>query len=533
MSEETENYSVVYATDVPHSDTVVLTMDELGEKWLSEAMNKYDPTNRQYSAYLSDKSSQESLTQETIDQLASNPQGDLKKINRINSIVKFYINKDDIIGKVADVIETNVNTEYRLSYKDFSTQRNKAKTLEKAKTLISNFNESISIESIIRNVIPTVYTEGNCIMCLRNDKDDYKIDFYPLGVVEVSNYSVGNNPVLLVNMEELKSRLSGNYPKTKKKRKALFFENMESEIKANYPKEVYQAYIDKEQYAKLDVKYSAIIRIGNMNGKYGLTPIFRTLSDVIMLDTFKDADKTTSKSRSKKIIVQLLNKEITGENYAKDRFDITSWSHANFVQAFKQKTVVVTAPPAVRDVKYVESKTELTDVSVVNEYRGKVLNSLGIGFLVEGSNSVSTANISVSQLMKTINKISEQLEEVLARYYKQILSDNGIDVSYAPKIKIIDSEQLEMDVKKELASLLYTTFNASLETSFGILGIDVADEAEKRKSEKEKGYDEVFAPRQTAYTNSGKKNNEEKVGNPRESTNPNKENYDKDYNKSR
>ena len=30
----------------------------------------------------------------------------------------------------------------------------------------------------------------------------------------------------------------------------------------------------KEQYAKLDIRYSGIVRTGNMNRKYGLTPIF-------------------------------------------------------------------------------------------------------------------------------------------------------------------------------------------------------------------------------------------------------------------
>ena len=33
---------------------------------------------------------------------------------------------------------------------------------------------------------------------------------------------------------------------------------------ANYPSEIYQAYKDKEQYAKLDIKYSAVCRIGQM-----------------------------------------------------------------------------------------------------------------------------------------------------------------------------------------------------------------------------------------------------------------------------
>lgn len=531
MSKENEDdFSVTIATDIKEENTVVVTTTEKAEQWMAEAMQKYDPSNRQYSTYLNDMSLRTFINQEVLDNLARNPQDDLNKIKQINSIIKYYINSDDIIGKVSDVIETNVNTEYRLSYNDFSSQRNKGKTLDKVKTLIGNFNESICIENIIRSSIPTTYTEGTVIMYLRHENGDYKIDFYPLGVAFISNYSIGVDPCVLIDINELVSRLSKNYPKTKKK-SALFFEDIDQEIKANYPIEIYDAYKNREQYAKLDIKYSYVMRTGNMNGKYGLSPIFRALSDVIMLNTFRDADETTSKSRSKKIIGQFLNKEMAGSEYSKDCFDLAAWCHENFMAGWKQKTVVVTAPPAVRDIKYIESKTELTDVKVVTEYRSKVYNTLGIGFLIEGTSSVSTANISVSQLLKTINKISQQLEIGLKKFYKQILVDNGYDLEYCPKINIIDSEQLEMSIKKDLATTLYTTFNTSLQTSLELLGIDMNDEIARRKEENDAGYDKIFTARQTAYNTSGTPASNSKGGNPRDSSNTDKEAYDEEYNK--
>lgn len=532
MSKENEDdFSVTIATDIKEDNTVVITTTERAEKWMSEAMQKYDPSNRQYSTYLNDMSLRTFINQEVLDNLARNPQDNLSKINQINSIIKYYINSDDIIGKVSDVIETNVNTEYRLSYNDFSSQRNKGKTLDKVKTLINNFNESICIENIIRSSIPTTYTEGTVIMYLRHENGDYKIDFYPLGVAIISNYSIGVDPCVLIDINELVSRLSKNYPKTKKK-SALFFEGIDQEIKANYPVEIYDAYKNREQYAKLDIRYSYVMRTGNMNGKYGLSPIFRALSDVIMLNTFRDADETTSKSRSKKIIGQFLNKEMAGSEYSKDCFDLAAWCHENFMAGWKQKTVVVTTPPAVRDIKYIESKTELTDVKVVTEYRSKVYNTLGIGFLIEGTSSVSTANISVSQLLKTINKISQQLEIGLKKFYKQILIDNGYDLEYCPKINIIDSEQLEMSMKKDLATTLYTTFNTSLHTSLELLGIDINDEIARRKEENEAGLDKVFTARQTAYNTAGTPGTtDSKGGNPRDSSDTNKEVYDEEYNK--
>jgi hypothetical protein len=101
------------------------------------------------------------------------------------------------------------------------------------------------------------------------------------------------------------------------------------------------------------------------------------------------------------------------------------------------------------------------------------------------SQSVSTANISVAQLLRTINKISEQLEDILQRWYKQVLFDNGYPIEYCPKVSVIDSEVLDFELRKDLATSLYTLFNGSLETSLGILGIDINDEKIKRKEENE------------------------------------------------
>ena len=77
---ETENFEVTYASKTDDEETVILTSGELTEKWLSEALKKYDPTNRQYSAYLDDKSSQNIVSQELLNTLSQNPQNDVNKI---------------------------------------------------------------------------------------------------------------------------------------------------------------------------------------------------------------------------------------------------------------------------------------------------------------------------------------------------------------------------------------------------------------------------------------------------------------------
>lgn len=531
MSEE---FEVVLSTK-PDDDTYVITsVEELSDKWLQDAISGYDPSNKKYSRYLKDGVSfVNTVTSELLDDLSDSPQSDLNKILKINTIIRKYINKDDIIGKTVESIETNVNTDMKLSYNAKLTSQAKEREQRKVKEFIECFNEQINIEGFIRSTVPTAYAEGNCIFYLRHDdNNNYIVDYYPLGVVEISDYNIGGNPVVLFNIQELKKRLQKIYGSDNK----LFFNNIKAEIKANYPKEVYEAYINNKKYAKLNHRYTGVVRIGNLNRKYGLSPIFRSLRPTMMLETFENSDRVNSKAKSKKIIHQKLRKEVLGNNGDKKGFEEMAYAHDNLMRAWAMPTVVVTSPPSVESISYIESKTELTDVNTVNSYRSKVLNTLGIGFLMDtSSQSVSTAHISIEQLLRIINKISEQIEHILQRWYKQILLDNGFDPIYAPKITIIDSEALDFKLRKDLATTLYTLFNGSLETSLAMLGIDINDEKAKRQAENDEKLDEIFFARSTAYTSSGQGTivNKNDAGRPKSDTPNDKNIYDDEYNKTR
>ena len=532
MSEniQSEDYEVIIRSKTSDGTEVVTSAEAITDKWLANAVAGYDATNQKYSAYLKDgNSSSDKLTPEYIDELADGTQSDLKKIQVINNIVRKEINKDGIVGKTVECVTSNINTKTKISYDNEITGRNKTKQLQQVKDFISAFNKTINTKRLIRTSIPTTFVEGNYICYLRHEDNKYKVDYYPLGVCEISDYDVNGDPVVLFNIKELRSRLQKVYKKTKKN-KALFFQNIEDEVKANYPKEVYDAFVAKEEYAKLDVRYSGVIRINNLNRKYGLTPIFRAFKDILMLDTFDNSDRVNSKAKAKKIIHQKLRKEVMGTELNKKGFEDMSYAHENLMSAWKQPTVVVTTPPTVESITYVEPKIELTDINTVNNYRSRVLAALGIGFLMDsGSQSVSTADISVTQLLRTINMISEQLEDILQKWYRQILLDNGLPVEYCPTIQVIDSEALDFDMRKDLASTLYTIFNGSMSTSLELLGIDVNDEKEKRIKENDENYEEIFKCRQTAYTSSGRGEITEtnnKGGRPADSKNQAKQSYD-------
>ena len=530
QEQSNEDFNVIFVSKTDDGTVVATTPLSIRDQKLQLALSQYDPENKKYSVYLNEGiSPSKSISVEEIEELSTNTQNDLNKVLRISAYNRKLINKNDIVGKTVESIDTNINTEIKLTYGNVDEGRNKKKKLDECKRFIKGFNSAIKVQQLTRNAITTSYVEGNWISYLRHeDKDNYTVDIYPLGVCEITETMINGEPVIWFNIKELRKRLQKVYRKTKKK-KPLMFENMEEEVKNSYPKEVYEAFINKEDYAVLDHKYTGIIRINNLNRKYGVSPILRAYTDLSMLDTFADSDRINSKAKAKKIIHQKMRKETMGQDYNKDFFPEVSYAHSNFMDAFKQNTVVVTSPPTVEEISYVEPKVEMTSKDTYNIYRSKVLSTLGIQFLMDsGSQSVSTASISVTQLMRTINAISEQLEDILKKWYRQIILDNGYPLDYTPDVNVIDTEQLEAELKHSLATLLFSTMNCSYATAFEILGLDINDEVQKRTMENEKKYDEIFKPHGSQYTNSEKRNPEDnKGGRPADSNNKVKQQYDK------
>lgn len=209
-----------------------------------------------------------------------------------------------------------------------------------------------------------------------------------------------------------------------------------------------------------------------------------------------------------------------------------AYAHENLAAAWKNPTVLYTSPPCVEKIVYVEPKVETTNIATINQYRSRVTSALGISFLnTDGNQTVSTANISIKQLMKTINKITEQEEIILSRWYSLILEENGIPQEYCPTPHILDTELLEFEMRKDLSELLFSKFNCSYTTAYELVGLNAKDEADRLVTEKELGYDEIFLVHPTSYNSSG--NSKDSGGRPSGSDNLQKQDYDTDYNKTR
>ena len=87
-------------------------------------------------------------------------------------------------------------------------------------------------------------------------------------------------------------------------------------------------------------------------------------------------------------------------------------------------------------------------------------------------------------------------------------------------------------MRKDLSELLYSKFNCSFETAFGLVGINIKDEVEKRKKEKELGYEDILTVHPTSYNSSGD-SVENNGGRPLGTDDWDKQDYDSDYNQTR
>lgn len=537
MANKDENgFEIVSGVD---SETVVVTVNsEINfETRVEEAVRDYLTNTNKYTSVFNPDPSICSVTREEIARLSVDPQNSIEKTRKIAKIVDTYINKNYLLGMVDTAIRSNLNTKYKVSYSKMTSElgRNKATKLGKAKIIVDDFLDQINVKKLIRTSIPNTFNHGTYIFYLETADSNYAIHIFPLSVARIAPYRIGGEPVVMIDMDELKNKLEHNLPK-RKGGKAYFFEKYENEIVAAYPESIVEAFRKKEKFAILDYRKCGVMRAGedgDGTSLYGISQMLRAMSDVVVLEGFSDVDDAASKVKAKNILVQILRKELLGPTGERKTFNEAAFAHSELCRAVKNKICVYTGTAAVEDVKWVEPKSSLVDVNNVTLYENRVLSTLGVGFMAHGAgNTAVTSNISLTQLLRQINYISEQLEHILEKFTTVVLQEHGIEAEYAPKFYIVDSEQLEADLRIEFAKFLYGTLNCSRKTVFETINIDLADEAERRRSENEMGLDDIFKPYSIAYTNNNDTNN---TGRPadKNSKDPDKQEDDKERNETK
>lgn len=474
-------------------------------------------------------------TLEDIQNLAKNPQFDREKVKKIYSLLEYYINKDVFLGKTFEILSNNINTNYRVIYPNsLPDKKGKKQTakdrqiLDLAKKTVEEFIDKIDIRRFISNGILTVYTRGNFISYLNGSaKRGFSIDEYPLDMAEITKMKIGGTNLVTLDTRELKLRMDTEYKKYKNLKSTYDFIDFKQAIleiiKEEYPEEVANAVSVNDTVAVLNPERVGVARINNLKGQYGISPLFKALKSLLMLEQIDTSDSKVIIGKTKKIIFQKLSDKLmdgispgaSGKTFAKKE---SNYAQGALLQALSEEVVVYTGQPFVDSLQIIEPNTQLTDTNTIKQHKDDIINAVGIGFTTNTSSGVAVTEYIYDDLLKTINKIvKREIEPILNKYIQVVMKEYGFDVAISPKIEIQSTEMLDLDSLAKVVELYRNKLNLSMETIFEAIGLDVEDETYKRLNENsienpnavngEKGLSSIFYPYATSYTMSGSDTN--------------------------
>ena len=394
-------------------------------------------------------------------------------------------------------------------------------------TSIKNFCEQIDIGYVVGEVTSNTFAKGTTIMYLMGDvQKGWHLSFYPLGVCEITPIEQDHEPLVVMNVSKLVSGIQRSLNKyfMGEKYQEMIKNKISSMIKENYPPEVYEAYVNQEQYALLDNERCSVVRVNKGDGLMGLSPIVKGLKAEIMLETIDAVDRKNLIDRAKKIYFQKMRKECLDKDNNKigNLPNITGFLQQQLMFAMQQEDVIYTAPPYAESLEILEPKVELTPSEKIMEYRNRLLSALGISFIsAEDGSSYTVTNLNYSELLKSINKISKQLEPIFNKYFKLLCFEKGYKLDKCPIMEIESTELISMESKVALINTYYTTLGLSRETTFKVLGIDIDIETQRRKQENDEGLNDIFEPYQTSYNVNGQEIGKDNDSTKQETTNKN------------
>lgn len=163
-----KDYKLTIASSIQDNDgdeTVLVTAEAIkkqSENWMYEAMQSFDKGGQQYSVRFNEASSSSTSSETTLDdikELALNAQSDISKIQKINQLVRQAENEDDIIGKVHESIESNLNANVRYSFDNLPKEYDQD-IKDKADGIIKRFHKEVNINDVMTTSITSTYDEG-------------------------------------------------------------------------------------------------------------------------------------------------------------------------------------------------------------------------------------------------------------------------------------------------------------------------------------------------------------------------------------
>lgn len=534
-----QDFDVTYMAQPINEDGVLVTglsIEEMGKREneiLTSALEEYNALKRPqvYSVSPNDSSSSTTLTLDTIDQLAVGINSNLSNLASANQIILQNVSSDPLMSYAHHSIMANIPSDYTVSYVSTDGDgRDDNAQYDETKQIVERFNRDIKMPRLIRNIVETTWLEGNTPLVLRTKDGTGVIDILPLDILHPSAYRILGDDVMQCEISTLKNRLTKTYPKTKRTRKSVYFDNLQKEVEANFSPEIVKAYKDGETLCRMPVEYADCVKVNSCNRQYGVSPFFCALRPLTLLKTLESADANEAKARSKYIIFQKLRKDLLGPQGQYKGLAEQVLAHDHLMSALKTNLAAYTAAPWVESVEFVSADSTGEDsVKLNTTYTTKYLNALGISWSNTEMPNGTMANLSISNLIKSINVILKEIERVMNKFYLTVLKDNGIDMpKFLPELHIAKAESIEQSLKRDLAQFAYSTLNCSRTTAYKILDMDVENEAYLRQGEKDKGYEDIFTPHLTSYTTSGSSQSSGRPQSTDEDADVDKQDYDAD-----
>lgn len=490
-----------------------------------EELSEYDlrRLSNAFSTMLEKESKTFVTSLEDLQELAKNPQYKKDNIIKINGLVSYYINKDIFLGKAYTVLNNNINSDYRVIYpneipeKKGTSKKKTAKdkeVLDRAKVVTEDFLDKINIREFIVNAILTSYTNGNFISYLNGDASNgYSIDEYPLDLVDITKIKIGGANVISLDVKELKSRIEEVYKQYSSLKSVTFMDvkrKFKDIVAEDYPDEVVEAVGKNDKVALLNPERTGVCRYGNLKGLYGLTPLFKALKSLLLLEQMDSSDSKTLMAKNKKIFYQKTRKELLEkkENTSIYKKEI-EYAQGGLMAAMSEDVVLYTSQPYVDDLTIIEPSSDLTNPSNIAQCKGDVINAIGINYTInEGKGGVASSKYSYEDLLKTINTIAKvQVEPIINKFIQVVIVDNGFDVSLSPRFEIQPTSINDLDDLIKICELYRNKLNLSYETVLETMGLDIQDEVIKRTNENAfnngQGIASTFYAYPTAFNSSG------------------------------
>ena len=353
-------------------------------KILAAAIDSYNALKRPqiYSVSPNDPNSSTELTLDTINTLAVGLNSNLTNLETVNRIILQNVNSDPLMSYAYRTIMSHIPTDYTMSYVSADgDETNDHPDYLTTKLIIERFNRDLKLERLIPRVTSTAWLEGNAPVVLRTQAGTGVVDILPLAIMHPSGYSVLGDDVMQVEVTTLKNRLQKTYPKSRKTKKEVYFEDLKKEVKANFSGEIAAAFTAGDSICRMPIAYADCVKVNSCNRAYGVSPFFCSLRPLTLLKNLEAADANEARARSKYVIFQKLRKELLGTGGQYRGLAEQSLAHENLVQAIKTNLSAYTAAPFVESLEFVSAKSTGDDsVKLNTTYTTRFLESLSISW---------------------------------------------------------------------------------------------------------------------------------------------------------